>query len=43
MHYAMALKQKGDLPAAKRELEAALNSGPSKDEAAKIQELLRTL
>jgi tetratricopeptide (TPR) repeat protein len=43
MHYAMALKQKGDLPSAKRELEAALNSGPSKDEAAKIQELLRTL
>lgn len=43
MHYAMALKQKGDLPAAKRELEAVLNSGPSKDEAAKIQELLRTL
>ena len=43
LHFAMALKQKGDLPAAKRELQAALNSGPSKDEAAKIQELLRTL
>ena len=43
LHYAMALKQKGDLPAAKRELEAALRSGPSKDETAKIQELLRTL
>ncbi|MEO5922735.1 MAG: tetratricopeptide repeat protein [Bryobacteraceae bacterium] len=43
LHYAMALKQKGDLPAAKRELEAALQNGPSKDEAAKIQELLRTL
>ncbi len=43
LHFAMALKQKGDLPAAKRELEAALRSNPSKDEAAKIQELLRTL
>ncbi len=43
MHYGMALRQKGDLPGAKRELEAALHAGPSKDEAAKIQELLRTL
>jgi Flp pilus assembly protein TadD len=43
LHYAMALKQKGDLAAARRELQAALNSGPSKDETAKIQELLRTL
>jgi tetratricopeptide (TPR) repeat protein len=43
LHYAMALKQKGDLPAARRELEAALRNGPSKDEAAKIQELLRSL
>jgi Flp pilus assembly protein TadD len=43
MHYGMALIQKGDRPAAKRELETALKSGPSKDEAAKIQELLRTL
>jgi len=43
MHYAMALKQRGDLPAAKRELEAAMQNGPSKDEAAKIQELLRSL
>ncbi len=43
LHYAMALKQKGDLPAAKRELETALRSGPSQDETAKIQELLRTL
>jgi tetratricopeptide (TPR) repeat protein len=43
LHFAMALKQKGDLPGAKRELQAALSSGPSKDEAAKIQELLKTL
>ncbi len=43
MHYGMALIQKGDRPGAKRELETALKSDPSKDEANKIQELLRTL
>jgi len=43
MHYGMALIQKGDRPGAKRELETALKSDPSKDEAGKIQELLRTL
>lgn len=43
MHYGMALIQKGDRPGAKRELETALRSEPSRDEANKIQELLRTL
>ncbi|MEI9811891.1 MAG: tetratricopeptide repeat protein [Acidobacteriota bacterium] len=43
LHYGMALIQKGDRPAARRELETALKSDPSKDEASKIQELLRTL
>jgi tetratricopeptide (TPR) repeat protein len=42
-HYGMALLQKGDRAAAKRELEAALRNQPSKDEMAKIQELLRQL
>jgi tetratricopeptide (TPR) repeat protein len=41
MHYGMALLQSGDKPAAKRELEAALNSGPSKDELNQIQQLLK--
>lgn len=43
MHYGMALIQKGDRPAAKRELETALQNSPSKDEVSRIQELLRTL
>ena len=42
-HYGMALLQKGDKPSARRELESALKNNPSKDEAGKIQELLRTL
>lgn len=42
-HYGMALLQKGDRPSAKRELETALRNNPSKDQAGKIQELLRTL
>ncbi|MEO8098999.1 MAG: tetratricopeptide repeat protein [Acidobacteriota bacterium] len=43
MHYGMALAQKGDRPAAKRELETALRNEPSKDEAARIQEMLKQL
>jgi predicted Zn-dependent protease len=39
-HLAMALAQKGDKPAAKKELEAALKSKPAKDEEQKIRELL---
>jgi tetratricopeptide (TPR) repeat protein len=42
-HYGMALINMGDRPAAKRELQAALSNGPSKDETARIQELLRGL
>ena len=42
-HYGMALMQRGDRPAAKRELEAAMKNQPSKNEADKIQELLRQL
>ncbi len=42
-HYGMALLQKGDKPSAKRELEAAMKDNPSKDEAGKIQDLLRKI
>src|SRR5581483_6557137 len=42
-HYGMALIQKGDKTSAKRELETALRSKPSKDEAGKIQDLLTKL
>ena len=39
-HLAMALAQKGDKPAAKKELEAALRKQPAKEEEQKIRELL---
>jgi Flp pilus assembly protein TadD len=42
-HFGMALMQRGDRPAAKRELEAALKNKPSKNEEDKIQELLKQL
>jgi tetratricopeptide (TPR) repeat protein len=42
-HYGMALLQKGDKPSAKRELETAMKDNPSKDDAAKIQDLLRKI
>jgi tetratricopeptide (TPR) repeat protein len=42
-HYGMALLQKGDKPAAKKELEAALADNPSRDDAAKIKELLQKI
>lgn len=42
-HLGMALYQKGDKPSAKRELQAALASKPSQEEAAKIKELLAKL
>ncbi len=42
-HYGMALLQKGDKPSAKKELEDAMKDNPSKDEAAKIQDLLRKI
>jgi len=42
-HYGMALLQKGDKPSAKRELETAMKDKPSKDDAAKIQDLLRKI
>lgn len=42
-HYGMALLQKGDKPSAKRELETAMKDKPSKDEAGKIQDLLRKI
>jgi tetratricopeptide (TPR) repeat protein len=43
MHYGMALIQTGDHPAARRELERALQNRPSKDEANRINDLLRQL
>lgn len=43
LHYGMALMQKGDKTAAKRELESALQNGPNKDQLTRIQELLKTL
>ena len=42
-HYGMALMQRGDRPAAKRELESAMRNQPSKNESDKIQELLKQL
>ena len=39
-HVGMALLKKGDKPSAKRELETAMKSNPSKDQAGKIRELL---
>lgn len=42
-HFGMALMQRGDRPAAKRELQSALSNKPSKNEADKIQELLKQL
>jgi tetratricopeptide (TPR) repeat protein len=42
-HYGMALLQKGDKPSAKREFETALKDKPSKDEEAKIHELLQKI
>ncbi len=40
-HLAMALFQKGDRPSARKECELALQNNPSKEEAAKIRELLQ--
>jgi len=42
-HYGMALSQKGDKAAARREFEAALRNNPSRDDASKIQDLLKQL
>jgi Flp pilus assembly protein TadD len=42
-HYGLALKQKGDKIAARREFETALKGKPSKDEAGKIQDALKSL
>ena len=42
-HYGMALIQKGDKSSARQQLEIALKSKPSKDEAGKIQDLLTKL
>ncbi len=42
-HYGMALLQKGDKSSAKRELEAALSDKPSKDDEAKIRDLLQKI
>ncbi len=42
-HLAMALFQKGDHPTARQECEAALKNSPSKDEQAKIKELMGKL
>lgn len=42
-HYGMALLQKGDKPSAKREFETALKDKPSKDDEAKIHELLQKI
>lgn len=42
-HFGMALYQKGDKPSARRELQAALQSKPSPEEAVKIKELLAKL
>lgn len=39
-HYGMALLQKGDRPAARRELQMAIDDKPSKDDASKIRDLL---
>jgi tetratricopeptide (TPR) repeat protein len=42
-HFAMALAQKGDRASAKKECEAALRSKPSKEEEAKIRDLMAKL
>lgn len=42
-HYGMALLQKGDKPSAKIEFEKALSDNPSKDDAAKIRDLLQKI
>ena len=42
-HLGMALSQKGDRPRALRELEQALKSNPQKEEAGKIQDLMRKI
>jgi tetratricopeptide (TPR) repeat protein len=42
-HYGMALYEKGDKPSTKRELEAALQDKPSKEDEAKIRDLLGKL
>ncbi len=42
-HYGMALDQKGDKPGARRELEAALQYQPSKDDETAIKSLLGSL
>ena len=39
-HYGIALSQKGDKAAARKEFETALNDKPSRDDEAKIRELL---
>ena len=39
LHYAMALYQKGDKPAARKELDAATRTGPTDKEKMRIQEL----
>lgn len=42
-HYGMALAQKGDKAAARREFEAALRNNPSRDDSARIQDMLKQL
>lgn len=42
-HYGLALMQKGDKSSARQQLEIALKNKPSKDEAGKIQDLLKNL
>lgn len=42
-HFGMALIQKGDKPAAKREFESALKHNPSKDDGDKIRQQLQSL
>ncbi|MBZ5605499.1 MAG: tetratricopeptide repeat protein [Acidobacteriia bacterium] len=42
-HYGMALMQKGDRPSARKELETALQHKPSKDDEAKIREMLQKI
>jgi tetratricopeptide (TPR) repeat protein len=42
-HFAMALFQKGDRPAARKQCELALQSNPSRDQQVKIKELLNKI
>jgi len=42
-HFGMALLQKGDRPTAKKELEAAMQNSPSRDEVGKIRDLLQKI